>query len=177
MKNNFRSHSQQTYNDARKDTGLAVTISIIITVFTLITLVVGLWIKNPFWIIAGIVPAAAYEAWRTEGYYTKIASGAIAVLVILEIFAIMGVINFNLADLFGSSETYFSGYFIPLGELTLIFPFAAVLLSLILVRRTYGPYTKWLSILLIASSAALLWVVNKDGLMEILRTSTSGYYY
>lgn len=168
------------YNNSRQKVGsskTANTICIFLSIFALATLILGLWTKNPYWLIAGIVPSAIYEAIRTEGYYTKIASGAIAILVIVEIFAIMGFIKINLATMLGTSEAFLGGYFIPLGEITLLFPLIAVILSIILLRRTYGPYTKWLSILLIACSVALLYVVNKDMLLMLLQGDVGGYGY
>ena len=154
----------------------ANTIAIIISVFTIATIVLGLWTKNPYWVIAGIVPAAVYEAWRTEGYYTKGASIAIVALVLLEILAILGIIKFNLAQYFNASDMYFGGYILPLGDIASIFPIVAVILSILLVRRTYGPYTKWLAILLIASSVVLLYIVNRSVLPDLIRSGTSSYW-
>ena len=154
----------------------ATMIAIVISVFTIATIVLGLVTNNPYWIIAGIVPAALYEAWRTEGYYTKTASIVIVVLVLLEILAIMGLIRFNLASYFNTSTMYFGGYVMPLGDIISIFPIIAVLLSILLVRRTYGPYTKWLAILLIASSVVLLYVVNRSVLPDLIRSGASSFW-
>ena len=149
---------------------LARTICWILSIFTIATIIIGLFTKNPFTIIIGIVPAAVYEVIRTEGYYTKIASAAIAILVVLEIFALKNVIHYNLATFFSSEQIYFSGYFLPLGDLIFVFPLIAVILSLILAWRTYGKYTKWLAILLLLSSISLLYLVNKESLFDLLRS-------
>lgn len=155
---------------------VANTIAIVISIITVATIVLGLWLKNPYWIIIGIIPAAIYEAWRTEGTSTKAASIAIVALVILETMAIMGWVRFNLATMLGMKNYYLGGYLVPLGDIASIFPIAAVILSILLVRRTYGPYTKWLAILLIASSIALLYVVNKSIIPELLRQGASSSY-
>lgn len=158
----------------------ANTIAIVISIITIGTIAAGLWLKNPYYIIAGIVPAALYEAWRTEGYYTKTASIGIVILVILEVLAILGMIRFNLAEMLGMQDYYLAGYIVPLGDVASIFPIAAVVLSILLVRRTYGPYTKWLAILLIASSVVLLYVVNRAIIPDLLRnnaSSTSYWFY
>ena len=154
----------------------ANTIAIVISIITIATIVLGLWLKNPYWIIVGIVPAAIYEAWRTEGVSTKAASIGIVILVILEILAILGLVRFNLAEMLGMQDYYLAGYIVPLGDVVSIFPIAAVILSILLVRRTYGPYTKWLAILLIASSVVLLYVVNKSIIPELLRQGASSSY-
>ena len=152
-----------------EDRRIPLTLCLILTVSILVTIILGFYLKNPLIIIIGIVPAAIYEAIRTEGYYTKAGSIAVMVLVILEILAIRGLIKLNLANLIGAGEIYFSGYFLPLGELTFIFPIAAAIISLVLIRRTYGIYTKWLSVLLLISSLCLLYLVNKESLFELLR--------
>ena len=152
-----------------EDRRIPLTICLVLTVFTLTTIILGFYLKNPLIIIIGIFPAAIYEAIRTEGYYTKAGSIAVMVLVILEILAIKGIIKLNLANLLGQGEVYFIGYFLPLGELTFIFPIVAAIISWILIRRTYGIYTKWLSVLLLSSSLCLLYLVNKESLFELLR--------
>jgi len=141
----------------------------VISAITILTIIIGIIAHNPFWVIVGIIPAAFYEAWRTEGYYTKAASIAIAILVVLEIFALLGKIQFNLAQLFDSSYAYIAGQTIPLGDIRYVFPIIAVILSITLVRRTYGKYTKWLSFLLIASSIILLFLVNRGAVINTIQ--------
>lgn len=147
----------------------------ILTLATIATILLGFYYKNPFIIICGIIPAAIYEMVRTEGYYTRSSSIIITILVILEVLAIKGVIKFNLANWMGRDQAYFGGYWLPLGDITFIFPAVAVILSIVLFFRTYGVYTKWLAILLLASSACLLYLVNKETLFELIRTQN--YYY
>lgn len=155
-------------NSNKEDTKAAVVVCYIISAVTIITILVGLFLKNPYWVIAGIIPAAFYEAWRTEGFYTKAASAIIAILVVLEVFALMGSIKFNLSQLFGGQYAYVAGQVIPLGDIRYVFPIISTILSFSLVYRTYGKYTKWLSILLIASSLVLLFLVNKGASLNII---------
>lgn len=147
----------------------------ILTIITLATIILGFYLKNPFIIIVGIFPAAIYEAIRTEGFYTKAGSIIILLAVILEILALRGIIKFNLANFFNQETMYFSGYYITLGDVIMIFPALAAIISLVLFFRTYGIYTKWLSILLLASSVCLLYLVNKEGLIDLIRTQN--YFY
>lgn len=148
----------------------------ILTVITLGTIILGFYLKNPFIIIVGIFPAAIYEAIRTEGYYTKAGSIIILLAVIFEILALKGIIKFNLANFFNRETMYFSGYFITLGEISIIFPALAAIISIVLFFRTYGIYTKWLAILLLVSSIALLYLVNKEGLIDLIRTQNYMFY-
>ena len=148
----------------------------ILTVVTIMTILLGFYLKNPFIIICGIFPVAIYEATRTEGHYTRAGSFFILILVILEILAIKGFIKLNLSHFFGREETFFSGYIIPLGDIVFIFPAIASIISFVLVLRTWGIYTKWLAFLLLASSVALLYIVNKETLFDLLRSQGSYYY-
>lgn len=148
----------------------------ILTLVTITTILLGFYLKNPFIIICGIFPAAIYEMVRTEGYYTRSGSIIITILVILEILAIKGILKFNIANWMGREQVYFSGYWLPLGDITFIFPAVAVIISIVLFFRTYGIYTKWLAILLLASSACLLYLVNKETLFELIRTQNTFFY-
>src|SRR4030042_3895190 len=141
----------------------------VITIFALGTLILGLILKNPYWVIAGIVPAAIYEAWRTQGFFTKLQSVGILVLVVLEILAIMRVIKLNLGQGLEDQEIWVGGFTVLLGDIRFLIPAVMVVLSLGLLWRTYGMYTKWLSVVLTANSVALLYLVNKKDLISIIQ--------
>jgi len=166
----FSSNQETASGEQDKEGGkLAAQICVGISIFTIITLILGLLFKNPYFLIAGIVPAAIYEAWRTEGYYTKGSSIAIAILVVLEILAILEIIKINLAQILGQDQAYYGGYIFPLGDIKFVFPIVAVILSILLIYRTYGKYTKWLAVLLLITSVALLYLVNKGALLELIK--------
>lgn len=162
-------------NQSQENRKAPLIICLILTLITLATIIIGFYFKNPYYIILGIFPAAIYEAIRTEGYYTKAGSIIILAAVILEILVLKGLIRFNLASFFNQENIYFSGYLIKLGEISLIFPALAAIISVVLLIRTYGIYTKWLAILLLASSICLLYIVNREGLFEIIRNQN--FYY
>ena len=143
-------------------------VCLILTIFTLTTILAGFFWHNPFIIILGILPAALYEAIRTEGYSTRAGSIAIFILVILEIFAIKGIIKINLAQMLGREQIYLASNWLPLGDIVFVFPTIAAIISFMLLVRTYGIYTKWLSVLLLASSICLLYMVNKNILMDLI---------
>jgi hypothetical protein len=154
---------------------VAMWICIALTVVTLLTIGLGFYLKNPYLVILGIFPAAIYEAIRTEGYYTKAGSIFIMVLVLLEIVAIRGWIHFDLSTFFGREEMYFSGFILPLGNIIFIFPAVTAIISVVLFIRTYGIYTKWLSILLLLSSIMLIYLLNSQTLLELIKSQS--YYF
>lgn len=164
--------SQENYPEKRdeKEKGKFPLIACtVITVIALATLILGLILKNPYVVIAGIIPAAIYEAWRTQGFFTKLQSVGILVLVILEILAIMRVFTLNLGQGIEGEEVYVGGFILLLGDIRFLIPAIMVVLSLGLLWRTYGMYTKWLSVVLTASSIALLYIVNKKALISIIQ--------
>ncbi len=160
-------HSEQ--RGRKEKTKFPIIACTVITIIALATLILGLLIKNPYVVIAGIIPAAIYEAWRTQGFFTKLQSVGILVLVILEILAIMRVFTFNLGQGIEDEEIYVGGFILLLGDIRFLIPAVMVILSLGLLWRTYGMYTKWLSVVLTASSVALLYIVNKKALISIIQ--------
>jgi hypothetical protein len=145
-------------------------ICIFCTIFALAFIFLSFGFNNPYLILIGYFPAVVYEVWRTEGTYTKISSVAILVLTVLEALALAGVINFNLAAFLDQEEAYFKGYWLPLGSIVFVFPLIVIVLSILLFSRTAGRYTKWLSIIILVSSAALLFQVDKGALVEAIKT-------
>lgn len=167
-----RPHRYQTKEDK-----LAPKICLGITAAVLILLGVGFWLKNPYLLAAAILIPAGYEAWRTEGCQTKWLSIVILVLVIVEILALAGVIKLNLAKMLDLSTAYWRGQLYPLGDIKFVIPALIVIMAFPLFRYTYGPYTKWLSILILISGLALLYVANPDFFAFILRNYLSNPYY
>lgn len=145
------------------------TICIFCSVFALGFILLSFGLNNPYLILIGFFPAVVYEVIRTAGIYTKAASIIILLLTILEALALKGIIKFNLATFLNQETGYIKGYWVPLGELTTVFPLITVILSILLFQRTIGRYTKWLSIIILISSVALVWQIDKDVLMGIIR--------
>lgn len=144
-------------------------ICILCSVFALIFIFLSFYLENPYLILIGYFPAAVYEAIRTAGPYTKAASVGTMLLIILQALALKGIIKFNLATFLDQETAYIKGYWLPLGEITTVFPLITVVLAILLFQRTIGRYTKWLAIIILISSIALLWQVNKDALIEIVK--------
>jgi hypothetical protein len=142
----------------------------VFSVFALVAILLSFYFKSPYLILAGYFPAVVYEAVRTGGPYTKAASAGMMLLIILEALALKGIIKFNLAEFLDQETAYIKGYWLPLGEIVTVFPMVTSILAILLFRRTIGRYTKWLSIIILAGSIALLWQINKESLIEIVRT-------
>ncbi len=106
----------------------------------------------------GLLPVSLYEIYRTYGIFTKLASILLLIILILEIYIVSANINMDLSKLFFKKEVFLAGINIKLGELRYIFPETIILLSLILLVRTIGIYTKWLSIILITGCLMIIYI-------------------
>ncbi|PJC21828.1 hypothetical protein CO059_03110 [candidate division WWE3 bacterium CG_4_9_14_0_2_um_filter_48_10] len=146
------------------------TICILCSLFALAFILFSFGFNNPYLILIGYFPAVVYEAIRTAGPYTKAASVGMVILTVLEALALKGIIKFNLATFLDQETAYVKGYWIPLGDVAFVFPLITIVLAILLFQRTAGRYTKWLSIIILVSSAALLLQVDKGALIEAIRT-------
>lgn len=164
-----REHSRQTKKSKKSKRKIATKICIILSIISIICLILGIVLKNPYIIIIGILPAAIYETWRTTGFYSKSASVGIFALSVLSVLTLLDYLKFSLI---GGAENqkniYLQGYYLPLGDAKFVLPAAIFLLAIILFLRTYGKYTKWLSVIILGNSIGLIYLVNKDALIEIL---------
>jgi len=152
-----------------KPTTYATPICIVLSILVIIGIIWGIIVHNPLIITLFLVPATGYEAYRTEGEGTRWASFVLLALVLAEIICITFKINFDIASWLGGSTAYFAGYFLPLGDIKVIFPLVIIFLSIYLFFRTIGKYTKWLAILLLISAIAIVYVINPDILKHLLR--------
>lgn len=160
-----------------KPTTYATPICIVLSILVVIGIVWGYVTKSPLIISLFLLPAVGYEAYRTEGASTRWASWVMAILVIAEIIAILFNFKFDLASYLDTSETFFFGYFLPLGDIKIIFPIVMIILSLILFFRTIGKYTKWLAVLIFLSALAIVFVIDPQILKSLIRMGGYGGYY
>lgn len=120
-------------------------------------------------IILFLLPAAAYEVYRTEGVSTKWASVAMLLVLIAEIGLILFNVNFNLAEFLGQSEELVGGYWVPLGNIKVLGPTLLAVLSAILIARTRGRYTIWLAVIILVTSFAIVYTLDPTIFKELLR--------
>src|SRR4030043_1474817 len=151
-----------------KSTRYATLICTIVSILALIGIVIGIWLSRPLIIVILLLPAAAYEVYRTEGPSTVWASWILFIVLILEIVLIAANINFDLASFFGESEKFVAGYTVPLGDIKIAGPIGMAILSIILFVRTRGRYTKWLAAVIFITCFAIVYAINPELFKNLL---------
>jgi len=142
----------------------------LVTIIAIIGAFIGLATKSPLWILFFLLPATIYESIRTqEGASTKFSSILLFVILVLEIFLIILNVNFDLAGFFGVEEKYIAGYTLPLGDIKIFGPLLLAILSTVLIFRTRGKYTKWLSIIIAIGSLVAIYLINPYFFQEALK--------
>ena len=136
----------------------ATKISLAVTVIMAVGALAGLATGKPIWMVAGLLPATAYEVYRAEGESTSWASWALLAVLILEgAFLLLGL-DLNLATILGADSKTVAGYDVPLGQITVVGPLVMAALSTILIVRTRGRYTRWLAVVILLGAGAMIYV-------------------
>jgi len=151
-----------------RPTKYATLICTIVSILALIGIVIGIWLSKPLIIVIFLIPAVAYEVYRTEGPSTVWASWILLIVLILEIVLIVANINFDLASFFGESEKVVAGYTVPLGDIKIVGPIVIAILSIILFVRTRGRYTKWLAAVIFITCFVIVYVINPEIFKNLL---------
>ena len=152
-----------------KPTKYAPHICTAVTVLALIGIGIGFVTGNTLWIVFLLLPAAIYEAYRTEGRSTKASSFLLVGVLILEIILILFNVSFNLAEYLGTSQKYIGGYLVPLGEIQIVGPTLMAVLSVILFVRTRGVYTKWLAVVIFVTSFAIVYSIDPNVFSDLIK--------
>lgn len=149
----------------------------LVTVIAIIGALMGLTTKNPLWMLFFLLPATVYEAIRTqEGASTKFSSILLLIILLLEILLVIFNVNFDLAGFLGTEEKYVVGYKLPLGDIKTFGPLLLAILSTVLIFRTRGRYTKWLSIVIALGSLAAIYLINPYFFQEALKLIVNGLF-
>ena len=98
------------------------------------------------------------------------------VILVLEIFLIIFNVNFDLAGFFEAKEKYIAGYTLPLGDIKIFGPLLRATLSTILIFRTRGKYTKWLSIIIAIGFLVTIYLINPYFFQEALKLIINGLF-
>jgi hypothetical protein len=160
-----------------KPTTYATPICLVLTLLAIIGIVWGVINHNALIITIFLLPAVAYEAYRTEGESTRWASWVLLILIVAELVMIIFKINYDLATLANSNTAYVGGYFVPLGDVKIIAPGLMAILSLILFFRTNGKYTKWLSVIIFVSAFVIVYSLDRDIFKNLLGSNiTQGLF-
>jgi len=150
-------------------------VCLIVTLIAVLGAFLGLVNNNPLWILIFLLPAVIYETIRTqEGASTKLSSILLLGIILLEIILILFGVNYDLAKFFGEEEKYIAGYTLPLGDIKVFGPLMAAILATVLVFRTYGPYTKWLSIVIAVGSLVAVYLINPFFFEQAIKLIVNG---
>src|SRR4030065_2035228 len=152
-----------------KPTKYATLICTIVSVIALAGIIAGILMSKPLIIVILLLPAAAYEVYRTEGPSTVWASWLLIIVLILEIVLIAANISYDLASFFGESEKVVAGYTVPLGDIKVVGPAIMAVLSIILFVRTRGRYSKWLAVVIFITCFAIVYALNPEIFKDLIR--------
>lgn len=123
-------------------------------------LAAGLLTDQPLWAVIGLLPVTIYEVYRTEGESTTWASWVmLATLVLQAALLILGV-DVDLAELLGRESETVAGYDVPLGPVTMVGPVLMAVLSLILIVRTRGRFTRILAGAILVGAGGLIFLLD-----------------
>ena len=120
----------------------------------------GLVTHEPLWVLGGLLPAVAYEVYRTEGESTRWASWLLLGVLLLEGALLVLGVDADLATFLGRDTQYVGGYDVPLGPITVVGPVVMAVTCLILIARTRGRFTRALAGIILVGSAAALYIID-----------------
>jgi hypothetical protein len=152
-----------------KPTKFAPHICAACTILALLGIVLGLWQSLALIMAIFLLPTAIYEAYRTEGKSTKMASILLVVVLVAEIFLVLFGVDFNLADFLEVDQQYIAGFLVPLGDVRVVGPTIMAALSVILFVRTRGIYTRWLAVVILATSLAIVYALDPVIFQDLLK--------
>lgn len=145
-----------------KPTKNAPLICTILSIVAVVGIVVGLLTKIPLIPIFLLLPAVIYEVYRTEGDSTRLSSVLLLLVLIGEIILIIFNINWNLATFLGEETKTVASFTIALGDIKVVAPLLMAVLSVVLFIRTYGIYTKWLSVVIFVTAFAVVYIIDPE---------------
>lgn len=148
-----------------------VLVCSILTIWMIVGALLGMALHSVLCMTFFLLPVVAYEIYRTKGESTTFASWALLVVLVLEIIFIIFGISYDLGKYLDLEYTYVGGQYVPLGDIKILGPTLLAVLSLILLFRTAGPYTKWLSVIIIITALAMVQMMNPEIFKELLRAA------
>jgi hypothetical protein len=151
-----------------RPTKYATLICIVCTLLAALGILIGLWQKNAVYTIFALLPAVGYEAYRTEGASTRFASWAILVVFIAELVLFLFKIDIDLVKFLGTDRNI-RGYNVPIGDIKVVGSALMAVLSIILFTRTRGIYTRWLAVIIILTSLAIIYILSPTFFTDLLR--------
>ena len=141
----------------------------ILTIIAAIGILIGLISSNALIAIISLLPAAAYEVYRTEGKSTKLASWGMVGTLIRELIFILFKIDLNVADFLQQSQGTIVGYTIPFFNFQVLAPTLLAVLSIVLISKTWGKYTKWRAIINLVGAFAIVYILDPTIFSELIK--------
>jgi hypothetical protein len=123
-------------------------------------LLAGLVTDQPLWAVIGLLPVTIYEVYRTEGESTTWASWVMLAVLVIEAALLIFGVDIDLAELLGRESETVAGYDVPLGPVTVVGPVVMAVLSLILIVRTRGRYTRILAVAILVGAGGLIFLLD-----------------
>ncbi len=128
--------------------------------FMVLGLLAGLVTDQPLWAVIGLLPVTIYEVYRTEGESTTWASWVMLAVLVIEAALLIFGVDIDLAELLGRESETVAGYDVPLGPVTVVGPVVMAVLSLILIVRTRGRYTRILAVAILVGAGGLIFLLD-----------------
>ncbi len=157
-----------------KPTKHAGTICLVLSIIVVVGALIGLLAKSPLVLLIALTGSVAYQVYRTEGETTRWASRALLATLVLEFLLVIFGVSFDLAAFLGTSERTVAGYRVPLGDIKLVGPAVMAVCAMILLVRTRGRYTRWLSVNILVGTLALAYVLDPVVFQELVRSGLDG---
>jgi len=154
-----------------KPTKYATIICLVLSAIALIGMILGFVYHHALIVVSALLPIVVYEIYRTEGKSTKLFSWAMLFVLVAELVLLIWNVNYNLANFLGQDSIYVGHMYVQLGDIKTIGPVLLAAISVILLIRTYGIYTKWLSIVIIVGSFATVYILNPILFSELTKSA------
>lgn len=151
-----------------KPTKHAATACWVLTIIAFIGIIAGLIKMNPLITIILLVPTVIYEVYRTEGKSTTLASWLLLLVFAALTLLLIYNISLNMGALLGIPYLNIGSYRLPLGDVKTLGPIILAILAAVLLTRTRGRYTRWLAVVIIIASIAVLHMIEPAIVGEIL---------
>ncbi|MBI2098951.1 hypothetical protein HYT45_00870 [Candidatus Uhrbacteria bacterium] len=152
-----------------KPTTYATPICAVLTILAVVGILLGLKFQNAIIALLLLLPSVGYEVYRTEGKSTRWASWALLATFIAELIFFIFNISLDLAKFFGDSQKYIAGFSVPLGDIKVVGSVLMIVLGVILFTRTRGIYTKWLAVIIFATSFAIVYILAPNMFEQLLK--------
>ncbi|MBU2602874.1 MAG: hypothetical protein KKA32_12040 [Actinobacteria bacterium] len=157
-----------------KPTKHAAKICLVLSIIVVLGALIGLLAKSPLVLLLALTGSVLYQVYRTEGETTRWASRTLLAALVLEFVLVIFGVSFDLAAFLGASERTVAGYQVPIGDIKLVGPAVMAVCAMILLVRTRGRYTRWLSVNILVGTLALAYVLDPVVFQELVRSGVDG---